>query len=165
MQKPEGSIRVVQADLSDAAHQEIVLGMVRAFAQSSMGPGGDLPVESQQRLVEGLRHHPTAIVLLAFHGEDPAGILIGFVGFSTFVARPLINIHDFFVDREHRRRGIGRLLLEVVEQKARDMGCCKLTLEVEANNQVALALYHGVGFEEVQYDRGAGVVLFRHKKL
>lgn len=165
MQIIEGSNRVVQADLADTAHQEIVLKLVRAFAQASMGNGGDLSVESQQRLVEGLRQHPTAIIFLAFHGERPAGILIGFVGFSTFMALPLINIHDFYVEQQYRRQGIGRLLLEVVEKKARDMGCCKLTLEVEQNNKAALSLYHGVGFEEAQYDRGAGVVLFRQKKL
>jgi len=165
VQDSEDSSRVVQADLTDAAHQEIVLNLVRAFARASMGEGQDLPAASRQRLVAGLRQHPTTIVLLAFHGEEPAGILIGFVGFSTFMALPLINIHDFYVEPQFRRRGIGRLLLQAVEDQARDLGCCKLTLEVEEHNQTALSLYHQMGFAEVQYDRGAGVVLFRQKKL
>jgi ribosomal protein S18 acetylase RimI-like enzyme len=130
-----------------------------------MGNGGDLSLENQRILVEGLRRHPTTVIFLAFHGEHPAGILVGFVGFSTFMARPLINIHDFYVEPAFRRQGIGRLLLQAVEDKARELGCCKLTLEAQQHNQSALSLYHRFGFEEAQYDQGAGVVLFRQKKL
>jgi ribosomal protein S18 acetylase RimI-like enzyme len=56
-------------------------------------------------------------------------------------------------------------LLEAVERKARELGCCKLTLEVQENNHVALALYRGFGFENGQYEPAAGTVLFRQKKL
>ena len=46
-----------------------------------------------------------------------------FVGFSTFAASPLINIHDLHVEPEWRRQGVARLLLEAVEARARALGC------------------------------------------
>jgi ribosomal protein S18 acetylase RimI-like enzyme len=78
--------------------------------------------------------------------RQPVGIVTCFVGFSTFAARPLINIHDLYVTGDCRRTGVARSLLETVEQKARELGCCKLTLEVQENNQPALALYGRFGF-------------------
>src|SRR5262245_46911988 len=128
-----------------------------------MGNGRDLPDAVQRALVEGLRSHPTTLVFLAFDGSRAIGIATCFVGFSTFAARPLINIPDLHVLHEFRRSGVGRRLLEAVEARARRMGCCKLTLEVQERNEVALALYRRFGFVGGQYEPEAGGVLFREK--
>ena len=88
-----------------------------------------------------------------------------FIGFSTFAARSLINIHDLHVTADHRRRGIGRHLLQAIEDDARELDCCKLTLEVQENNHPALALYRALGFVRGQYQEEAGGVLFREKRL
>jgi len=108
-------------------------------------------------------HSRPAIV--ALDRDQAAGIVTCFVGFSTFAARPLVNVHDLHVTKDYRRRGVARLLLEAVEKKARELGCCKLTLEVQENNHAALALYRGFGFVNGQYEPEAGTVLFREKKL
>ena len=158
-------MRIVQADLSDPRHQAAVLAMTSAYARDPMGNGRDLPDEVQQALVPGLRAHPTTLVFLAFRDDEAVGIATCFVGFSTFAARPLINIHDLHVTREHRGHGIGRSLLDAVEAEARRRGCCKLTLEVQEHNTTAQALYRRVGFVGGQYDPAAGGVLFREKKL
>ena len=157
--------RVIQANLEEASHQQIVLEMVRAFAQDTMADGEGLPTETQEHLLEELRKHPAKLIFIAFHEHQALGISICFLGFSTFLAKPLINIHDFYVKREHRRKGIGKLLLQAVEEKAIELGCGKLTLEVEENNHKALALYHGFGFSKVKYSDEAGTVLFRQKML
>jgi ribosomal protein S18 acetylase RimI-like enzyme len=159
------AVRIVQADLSDPRHQAAVLAMTRAYARDPMGNGRDLPDEVQQALVPGLRAHPTTLVFLAFRADEVVGIATCFVGFSTFAARPLINIHDLHVTREHRGHGIGRSLLDAIETEARRRGCCKLTLEVQEHNTTAQALYRRVGFVGGQYDPAAGGVLFREKKL
>ena len=113
----------------------------------------------------GLRAHPTTLIFLALHQDEAVGIVTCFIGFSTFAARPLVNIHDLHVAKDHRRHGIARLLLEAVETEARRLGCCKLTLEVQENNQTALALYASLGFVGGQYEPEAGAVLLREKKL
>ena len=158
-------LRIVRADLDDPRHQAAVLAMTRAYAQDPMGNGRDLPAEIQQALVPGLRAHSTTLIFLAFRDDEAVGIVTSFLGFSTFAARPLINIHDLHVTKEHRGHGIGQSLLEAVEAEGRRLGCCKLTLEVQEHNETALALYRCFGFVGGQYEAAAGGVLFREKKL
>ena len=158
------AIRIVKANLDEARHRAAVLEMTRAYALDPMGNGADLAVEVQRVLVERLRAHPTTIIFLAMDGGEPVGIATCFVGFSTFAARPLLNIHDLHVLKQHQRRGIGRLLLEAVERQGRDLGCCKLTLEVLESNLPAAALYEKLGFVG-EYEPGGSIALFRQKKL
>ena len=113
--------------------------------------GGQPPSERVKReLVPGLRVHPACYVLLAFDGKQPVGFTICFVGFSTFNARPLINIHDIFVELSHRGEGIGRLMFDRIEEKARTLNSCALTLEVREDNHRARGLYRKVGFQRAE---------------
>jgi GNAT superfamily N-acetyltransferase len=156
---------VVEADLGDPRHQAAVLELTRAYARDPMGNGCDLPDVVQRALIDGLRNHPTTLVFVAFDGSRPVGIATCFIAFSTFAARPLINLHDLHVVEDLRGKGIGRRLLEAVEGKARRLDCCKLTLEVQEKNDLALALYESFGFVGGRYQPEAGVVLFREKRL
>ncbi len=158
-------VNVVEADLADARHQAAVLELTRAYARDPMGNGRDLSESVRGTLIERLRDHPTTLVFLAFEGARPVGIATCFRGFSTFAARPLVNIHDLHVLEAYQRRGIGRRLLEAVENRARRLDCCKLTLEVQEKNHRALALYQGFGFASGQYQPEAGGSLFREKRL
>ena len=71
-----------------------------------------------------------------------------FQGISTFQAKRLINIHDLAVLPSWRRQGIGRALLRAVEAHARERDCCKLTLEVQEDNEPARVLYARFGFAD-----------------
>ncbi len=159
------TLRIVQANLDDPQHQVAVLEMTRSYARDPMGTGRDLPDDIQKILIQGLRAHPTSLIFLAFDQHQPIGIATCFIGFSTFAARALLNIHDLHVVKAYQRRGVGRWLLETVEKKARELDCGKLTLEVQQNNHPALALYHRYGFDGGQYEEETGGVLFREKRL
>lgn len=139
--------------------------MTRSYALDPMGNGSDLPDHVQNELIPRLRAHPTTLIFLAFDERTPIGLATSFIGFSTFAARPLINIHDLHVVKSYRGKGLGRMLLEAVEEKARELGCCKLTLEVLENNHPAILLYRNFGFVEGEYQPEAGKVLFRVKSL
>ena len=147
-------VTVIEADLSDAQHQAAILYLVNAYARDPMGDGRDLPSAVCDRLISGLRRHPTSLVFLAFDDATPIGIAVCFVGFSTFTARPLINVHDLAVVPECRGQGVGRLLLERVEAKGRELGCCKLTLEVRDDNHAAQRLYQKFGFGDMPAEHG-----------
>lgn len=159
------AFRTVQADLDRPDHQAAVLAMVDAYSCDPMGDGAPLCAEARARLIPGLRKHPTTLVFLSFDGETPVGVAVCFLGFSTFAARPLVNLHDVAVAPTHRGRGVARDLLMVVEAKARELGCCKLTLEVLDQNQRALRIYGAAGFKRYALQPGAGEAIFLSKTL
>src|SRR5215813_10611046 len=158
-------IAIVEADLGNLQHQAAIVQLVDAYVRDPMGGGKALPEEVRAALIPGLQRHPTTLVFLAWHSTTPVGITICFVGFSTFVVRPLINIHDLAVLPSHRSQGVGRLLLEQVAAKGKALGCCKLTLEVRADNYPAQRLYEAVGFDNAASYSGAVPVWFLEKRL
>jgi len=160
-----GPITIVQADLGRPEHQDAILAMTDAYSRDHFGDGKPLDRDARERLIPGLRSHPTTLVMLAFDGDRPVGAATCFVGFSTFAARPLVNIHDLVVLPEYRGKGLGRRLMEAVEQRARDLGCCKITLEVLDRNARALGAYKAFGFTRYALQEGAGEAIFLTKPL
>ena len=158
-------IRVVEADLKLPAHQKAVLAMIDVYARDPLGETKPLDPDVRARLIPGLQNHPTTVVFLAFHGDQAVGAAVCFIGFSTFAAKPLINIHDFVVLSALRGKGVGRSLLEAIEGKARELGCCKLTLEVMDNNHRALRIYEAAGFARYALQKGSGTAIFMSKPL
>jgi len=158
-------IRIVEADLSFPAHQEAVLAMVDAYSRDAMGDGKPLDQDVRARLIPGLMRHPTTLIFLAFDNDQPIGAAVCFIGFSSFAAKPLINIHDFVVLPTSRGKGIGRRLLAAVEAKARELGRCKLTLEVMDKNYQAVRMYQAAGFERYALQAEAGAAIFMSKPL
>jgi GNAT superfamily N-acetyltransferase len=159
------NVTIIDADLSRAEHQEALVAMLDAYMRDPM-EGGEPPSERVKReLVPGLRAHPACYILLAYRDGKPVGFAICFLGFSTFMARPLINIHDIFVDSSLRGAGIGGMLLERIEAKARELNCCRLTLEVREDNRVARGLYRKVGFDRVVVGAERVAMEFWHKPL
>jgi GNAT superfamily N-acetyltransferase len=108
---------------------------------------------------------PGALSLIAYVDEQPAGLANCFVGFSTFAARPLVNIHDLFVDARFRGTGIGRALFGRIESEATALGACKVTLEVLSGNGPAKSLYASLGYGDYALDPAQGTALFWQKRL
>ena len=159
------SLTIVEADLANSNHQREVVAMTQAYAEDVMGDGRPLSADVVARLVPALRQHPTTIILLAYLGDRAVGIATCFLGFSTFNARPLINIHDLAVIPEYRGRGFGQALLAAVEHQARDRGCCKVTLEVLEQNTRARRVYESAGFGQCVSGSTTGGSLFYTKPL
>ena len=161
----EPAVQIIEADLTRPAHRRAVGDLINAYAMDPMGDGKALPKAVRRRLVPALRRFPTTLIFLAYAGGEAVGIAVCFRGFSTFCARPLINIHDLAVLPAHRGRGIGRRLLAAVVRKARATGCCRVTLEVQENNRRARRVYEAAGFAQAHYQAAAGGSLFYMKKL
>jgi len=159
------AVEILEADLSDPEHQAAVLALVDAYAADSMGNGRPLDENVRQELIPGLRQHPATLILLALCHGDYVGIAVCFIGFSTFAARPLVNIHDLAVLPAFRKQRVGRRLLAAIEEKAVKMNCCKITLEVLENNRTAMRLYRSAGFSQAVYTEEAGGALFYAKPL
>ena len=161
----DSTLHFVQADLDRPDHQAAVLSLIDAYSRDPMGDGAPLSADVRERLIPGLRQHPTTLVFLAHVGSVAVGVAVCFLGFSTFAAKPLINLHDVAILPTHRGRGIGRGLLAAVENRARELGCCKLTLEVLDKNDRALLTYTAAGFKRYSLQPGAGEAIFLTKPL
>ena len=80
------------------------------------------------------------------------GELAGIAG--GMVVEHDIEILDVAVAPERRRQGIARKLLSHVSYDAQMLGCTSASLEVEAGNDAAIALYASLGFMEAGRRRG-----------
>lgn len=157
--------RIVAVDLGNKAISTAWLELVDHYAHDPMGGGSGLSAYAKAYLVRELQDLPTFHGALAFIGDEAVGLINCFAGFSTFAARPLLNIHDIVTRDDRRGQGVGQALLGWAEQRARELGCCKLTLEVLSNNARAMAAYRRAGFVPYVLDPAAGHALFLQKTL
>lgn len=157
------SIRL--ADLEDPDDARTIVELTDAYARDPMGGGQPLPDQTRENLVEAMREHGGVEVLLAEAGEpvgieeaggdarpprdngrQPVGICTVIYKFSTFAAGPTMNVHDVAVLEDHRGKGVGQALLEAAEERARERGCARMSLEVLPENP-AQRLYQRLGYE------------------
>lgn len=139
-------LRVRRALLSLPEDAAAYRDMLQQYARDPLGQDAPLDEDTLDKVLADLTAHPCAYPFLAFLDERPIGFATGFLGYSTFKAAPLLNIHDIAVVPEHRRQGIGRVLLDTIAEEATKLGCCRLTLEVRDDNPAAMALYRQAGF-------------------
>jgi ribosomal protein S18 acetylase RimI-like enzyme len=60
------------------------------------------------------------------------------------------HVHHLRVLHHRQRQGLGRLLMEHVEDEARSLGFRRLSLGVESWNEGAIAFYKRLGFEQLK---------------
>jgi len=142
-----------------------LLQLLDIYALDPMGGGEPLSSYAREHLIGELRRRPQALSLIAYLREQPVGLINAFEGFSTFAARPLINVHDIVVRETYRGLQISQLLLSVLEKIARERGCCKLTLEVLTGNRIAQKAYRKFGFEAYELSSEKGQAVFWQKLI
>ncbi len=152
------------ADYSDARDAADVVALLDAYARDLMGGGSPLADDVKARLAGDLAANPHAFSLLARLDGRTVGLANCFMGYSTFAAAPLVNIHDLAVLPGYRDKGIGRALMTAVEAEALKRGASKVTLEVLSGNP-AKRLYAALGYGDYQLDPATGHALFWQKRL
>lgn len=161
---PSAALTIDRADYRDPRDAADVVAMLDAYARDPMGGGDPLQEAVKARLARDLADNGQAFSLIARIEDAAVGLANCFMGYSTFAAAPLVNIHDLAVLPSHRGRGIGKALLAAVEAEALKRGACKITLEVLSGNP-ARHLYAREGFGDYQLDPATGHALFWQKRL
>ena len=82
---------------------------------------------------------------------ERAGQVIGY--FCCWLVADEVHILDVAVHPDHRRCGIGRLLLQDILSEACQNGAYSASLEVRVSNQPAITLYQTLGFQQVAIRR------------
>jgi len=158
-------IEISKADYFNKQHAKEIPMLLDKYASDPMGGGKPLNENVKNNLVKELSKLPHAFSVIAYVDGQPAGLINCFETFSTFSCKPLINIHDIVVVDEYRGHGISQKMLDKVEEIAKSKGCCKVTLEVLGNNEIAKAAYRKFGFSGYELDPKAGTALFWQKQL
>ena len=158
-------LQIRRVDYLNAKDAEALVFLLDAYAQDPMGGGEALKPDNAARLCKDLSRIPGAASFIAWLDDQPIGLINCFEGYSTFKAKPLLNVHDIAVLSAHRGQGVGQALLKAAEDHARNRGCCKLTLEVLSGNGPAMASYKRFGFAQYELDPAAGQAQFMQKWL
>lgn len=156
-------LTVLPVDYHNVEHRHALVMLLDAYARDPMGGGEGLAEDVKARLCDDLAARPDAASFIAWRDGQPVGLVNCIEGYSTFKARPLMNIHDIAVLPGQRGQGVGQALLQAAQDHARARGCCKLTLEVLTGNLVALRSYERFGFAPYALDPAAGQASFMQK--
>lgn len=97
-------------------------------------------IEWAQRFLNAHGHH----LLLAWVGDEAAGFVSGVETTHPDKGTEMF-LYELAVDEAHRRRGIGRALVEALGQLARDCGCYGMFVLTERENEAAVRAYRAAG--------------------
>lgn len=109
-------------------------------------------VADERRYLRAIRRYPHAAVYTV---ETEDGALVGRLSLSRDPHSASQHVADLglMVAASHRRRGLGRALLDQAVAWAREHEVEKLELHVFPHNEAAIALYEAFGFEREGYRR------------
>ena len=102
-------------------------------------------------MVDIIDHPDSQFVLVA---EKEPGQLIGFLEVSI---RPFVEdcetdhvgyLEGWYVEPGVRARGIGREMVRIAEQWAREKGCEEMASDAEIDNELSLSAHKGLGYAE-----------------
>ncbi|MEW5421666.1 GNAT family N-acetyltransferase [Amorphus sp. 3PC139-8] len=89
----------------------------------------------------------------SFYLVDESGREVGFFALRIGIGPEVRHLVYVFVEEEVRG-GAGKLLTELAEEAARDLGALSITLKAETDNDPAMRLYDGAGYEELGRRQG-----------
>lgn len=84
--------------------------------------------------------------------EDGNGKLLAFGSYGTFRAWPAYKYtveHSVYVHKDHRGRGLGRIVMQELIEAARRNGVHCMIGGIDAANAGSIALHEGLGFRRV----------------
>lgn len=98
--------------------------------------------------IASLLKNPKAIVLLGRVNDEVAGFIIGLI--ENREAIKIGRVYTVDVAVQHRRRGIGSILLRELEKAFVKSGIQSCYLEVRVDNEAARRLYRKQGYVEFE---------------
>lgn len=142
------NIQVIKGNINNEIEAENMLKVLNYYMQDPMGGNFSLNPQLAINIISGLKKQINYVFFIAYYENQPAGIANCFINFSTFKGKQYINIHDFAVLPNFRRKGIGKAIMQAIVDDAIIQGYCRINLEVRQDNYEAQKLYKRAGFTE-----------------
>ncbi len=139
-------MEIVQVSLNIKTHASELIKLIGAYMVDEMGAGKPMRQGMDRKILEGLKNNKAYLGFFVKVESSYVALANCNLLFSTFAAKPLVNIHDFIVLPEYRGRGIAQFLLKGIERYAIENGYCRINLEVREDNVKAQKLYKKMGF-------------------
>lgn len=158
-------LELIRADYHNEQHSIDLLMLLNSYAIDPMGGGEELSDYVKSNLIKSMASRQDVFTVLCYVDSEPAGLINCIEGFSTFSAKPLMNIHDVTVLPKFRGLGLSGKMFVEVEKIAKEKECCKVTLEVLEGNTVAKNAYEKYGYSGYELDPEMGKAVFWQKKL
>jgi ribosomal protein S18 acetylase RimI-like enzyme len=150
---PKGTNHIGFVELEEGPYRDYRKDLVRHYAADKVRAGAWSQTEAEGRAardVDGLLPEGPATQghLLYSVREDSTDAEVGIVWFALWesgVDRS-VWIYDIIIHEDFRRRGYASRTLELVEERARDLGAKSVELHVFGHNRGARALYEKLGY-------------------
>ena len=135
------TFRIERATENDV---QLIFSLIKALAEYERM--SDEVVATEAGLRETLfGAHPSAEVVIAYAGGEPAGFALFFHNYSTFLGKPGLYLEDLFVVPKFRGAGLGRALLTRLAELAVARGCGRFEWAVLDWNEPAIGFYKKLG--------------------
>ncbi len=104
-------------------------------------------IEKMKTKYKEIRNNPNYIILSAVINEKIVGSIYGVVCEELYGScKPFLVMEDLIVDKNMRRRGIGKALLEKLESIGKERKCSQIIFITETNRVDAVSFYEKMGF-------------------
>lgn len=136
-------------ECNEAEHAQAILDIFNEAILNSTALYDYKPrsLEQIQTWFASKREHGFPVIGAA----DIEGKLLGFASWGSFRAFPAYKYtveHSIYIHHEQRGRGLGKLLLQALIERAKQHGQVHVLIGcIDASNQASIALHQRLGFE------------------
>ena len=105
---------------------------------------------SERRYLESRLQNDQAVIFIACEDGSTLpvhGFVLLYPSFDSVELGAIWVLHDLFVSTDHRKCGVGRLLMEAAHDFCRASGAVRVDLTTAISNVTAQPLYESMGYE------------------
>ena len=107
----------------------------------------DSDIIKMENKFSDLQNNNAYIFLCAVEANLLVGSVMGIVCEELYgECKPFLVIENMIVDIKYRKKGIGKMLIEQIEKRAKAKGCSQIILVTEADRHDACGFYESIGF-------------------
>lgn len=134
------------------ATEEDLQRILELYRQLAIPPEDDgrqeTVLESHKKALADIKALPGCEVIVAEEDGKVIGTtMLAIVPNLSHAGKPWIIVENVVVDREYRRTGAGKFLMEYIREKAIETGCCKIQLMSDKRRtEEAHKFYQAIGY-------------------